>query len=122
VDIGRSLGNDINAFVPPLGFTTGKLCDFDILPIEEVESAHYLRVSVLDKPGVLSRIATIFSDLGISIEALIQREPREGQDHVPLIMLTTVTREKLIMDAVEKMEKLEFVRDSVTRIRVESLK
>jgi hypothetical protein len=37
-------------------------------------------------------------------------------------MLTTVTREKLIMDAVEKMEKLEFVRDSVTRIRVESLK
>lgn len=122
VDIGRSLGNDINAFVPPLGFTTGKLCDFVILPIEEVESAHYLRVSVLDKPGVLSRIATIFSDLGISIEALIQREPREGQDHVPLIMLTTVTREKLIMDAVEKMENLEFVRDRVTRIRVESLK
>lgn len=122
VDIGRSLNNDINAFVPPLGFAVGNISDVTVLSIEDVRSAHYLRISVLDKPGVLSRIASIFSDLGISIEALIQREPREGQDHVPLIMLTAVTQEKLIQQAVSSIEKMDFVRGEINRIRVESLK
>ncbi len=122
VDIGRSINNEFQAFVPPLGFDTGKLCDYPILSIDDVACANYLRFSVMDKPGVLSRIATVFSDLGISIEALIQREPLEGQDHVPLIMLTTVTQEKRITDAISQIEKLEFVREKVVRIRVESLK
>ncbi len=122
VDIGRSLDNEADAFVPALGFSSGKLCDFTILPIEEVECANYLRFSVLDRPGVLSHIATVFSDLGISIEALIQREPLEDQDHVPLIMLTAVTEEKRINKALAQIENQEFIRQQVVRIRVESLK
>jgi len=62
------------------------------------------------------------SDAGISIEALIQKEPAEGQDHVPVILLTNKGLERNILSAITKIEQLESVSDKVVRIRVESLK
>ena len=122
VDIARRLGSESSVFVPPFGFASDNLCDFNILPIDEVESAHYLRLSALDKPGVLSRITQIISDSGISIEALIQKEPREGEQHVPVILLTNTTIEKKINAAIEQIESLDSIQSKVVRIRVESLK
>lgn len=122
VDIARRMNGENSVFLPPLGLLGKDLHGYPILSIGEVESAHYLRISVVDKPGVLSRITQIISDLGISIEALIQKESPEGEESVPVILLTNTTQEKNIIAAIDKVEQLEFVQAEVVRIRVESLK
>lgn len=124
VRVARSLaaGAGPLSMVPSLGFAGSALKDLPILPIEESETAYYLRISVQDKPGALSQIAQILSDGGISIEALIQKEPLEGETCVPVILLTNCVLEKHMNAAIEKIEALEIVESNVTRIRVESLK
>lgn len=124
VRIARSLaaGAGIESMTPSLGFTKSALKDLPILPIEDAETAYYLRVSVEDKPGALSQLAQILSDGGISIEALIQKEPPEGETKVPVILLTNCVQEKQMNAAIALIEALDIVEGDVTRIRVEALK
>lgn len=122
VDVARTLTADPEHRVPYLGFQQENLRDKVILPIEEVETAYYLRMSALDKPGVLSNVAQILSDSGISIEALIQKEAQEGEETVPLILLTNRAVEKHIIAAITRIEALDSITAPVTRIRMESLK
>lgn len=122
VRVSRLVGERVDQAVPHLGYGASSLRECPVLPIEETETAYYLRVSALDKPGVLSHITQILSDAGISIEALIQKEPKEGQNHVPVILLTSRSIEKQFVSAIEKIEQLESVSGQVVRIRVEALK
>jgi homoserine dehydrogenase len=122
VDVARTLTADPEHRVPYLGFQQENLRDKVILPIEEVETAYYLRMSALDKPGVLSRVAQILSDSGISVEALIQKEAKEDEETVPLILLTNRALEKHIVAAITQIEALDSITAPVTRIRMESLK
>lgn len=121
IDVARSLSSPSASRVPPLSFHASALNDRPILPMEEVETANYLRMSAIDRPGVLSQVAQILSDAGISIEALIQKEPAEGDSLVPLIILTSRTKEGRLSAAVAEIEILETIVGDVTRIRVESL-
>jgi len=122
VDVARTLTADPEHRVPYLGFQQENLRDKVILPIEEVQTAYYLRMSALDKPGVLSRVAQILSDSGISVEALIQKEAKEDEETVPLILLTNRALEKHIVAAITQIEALDSITAPVTRIRMESLK
>jgi homoserine dehydrogenase len=108
--------------IPALGFSDSSLQDFRILPIDEAETASYLRMSVQDEPGALSKIAQILSESGISIEALIQKAPKDGESCVPVIILTNTVREKHLNAAITGIEALAMVVSSVVKIRVESLK
>lgn len=121
IDVVRTLSAQPKHRVPHLAFQPQSLNDTPILDISEVETAYYLRMSALDKPGVLSKVAQILSDAGISIEAIIQKEPAEGQDHVPLIILTSRSIEHKLVSAIVEIEALEPIVGEVTRIRVESL-
>lgn len=121
IDVARGLEDPFHSNVPHLAFHSEYLSAERILPIEEVETAFYLRMEVVDRPGVLSKIAQIMSDAGISIEALIQKAPKHGAVTVPLILLTNVAREGLLMDAVASIEALDSVTGAVTRMRVEAL-
>ncbi|WP_372864713.1 homoserine dehydrogenase [Spongiibacter sp.] len=121
VDVARTLSAEPRHRVPYLSFQTSSLSDHPVLPIDDVETAYYLRMSALDKPGVLSKVAQILSDDGISIEALIQKEPAEGANLVPVIILTNRTVERKLSSAVARIEGLEGIVGEVTRIRVESL-
>jgi len=76
---------------------------------------------VADRPGVLADITRILADLSISIGAMVQREPGEGEEQVDIIMLTHETREKNINAAMAKIEALSVVSGKVTRIRLEEL-
>lgn len=120
VDLARAISVGQPVRVPGLGFTTLK--DLPILPIEEVETAYYMRISALDKPGVLSRIAQILSDAGISIEAMIQKEAPDDVDHVPMILLTNRTIEKRLLAAAKAIAALDEVAGDVVHIRVETLR
>jgi homoserine dehydrogenase len=122
VDVARTLTADPSHRVPYLGFQQVNLRDRTILPIEDVETAYYLRMSALDKPGVLSQVASILSDSGISIEALIQKEAPDDEEIVPLILLTNRAVEKHLVEAIIKIEALSSITGPVTRIRVEHLK
>ncbi|MEZ0148639.1 MAG: homoserine dehydrogenase [Candidatus Reddybacter sp.] len=121
VDVARSIGSSAENRVPALGFLSEAIVDPGVLDIADIESAYYLRASVLDQPGVLSSVAQIMSQRGISIEAIIQKEPHTGASDVPLIMLTNTTREQNLRDAVIEIEALASVNGSVVRIRLESL-
>ena len=76
---------------------------------------------VEDKPGVLADITRILADRQISIDAMIQREPDEGEEQTDIIMLTHQTRERNVDDAIAMIEKLAAVKGGVTRLRLESL-
>ena len=121
VDVARTLKAEPVHRVPYLSFQSSSLSSHPVLPIDDVETAYYLRMSALDKPGVLSRVAQILSDDGISIEALIQKEPADGANLVPVIILTNRTIEGKLSAAVSRIEGLEGIVGDVTRIRVESL-
>ncbi len=121
VDVARSIGSSAENRVPALGFSSEAIVDPGVLDITDIDSAYYLRASVLDQPGVLSSVAQIMSQRGISIEAIIQKEPPAGASDVPLIMLTNTTREQNLRAAVEEIEALASVNGSIVKIRLESL-
>lgn len=120
IDLARAISVGQQVRVPALAFTS--LNDLPILPIEDVETAYYMRISALDKPGVLSKIAQILSDAGISIEAMIQKQPAEDADHVPMILLTNRTVENKLLAAAKAIAALADVAGEVTHIRVEDLR
>jgi homoserine dehydrogenase len=121
VDVVRALTTDPGNRVPHLAFQPASMSDIAIKSMEDVETGYYLRVNAVDKPGVLSDIATILGDLRISIEAIIQKEPDEEATHVPVILLTQKIVERNMNEAIVKLEALDTVNGKVRRIRVESL-
>lgn len=92
-----------------------------ILPIEQVRSAHYVRIPTRDEPGVFAQVANALSRYEISIEAAIQKQPRTSKDLVAIVMLTQVTTEKDIVAALAQVSELPQVTGNIARIRVESL-
>lgn len=121
VDVVRTLTADPENRVPHLAFQQDALSDLPILPVEAVDSAYYLRMLANDQPGVLADVTRILGDLGISIEAIIQKEPASVASDVPIIMLTHSVREKQMNDAISRIEALRSISGSITRIRVETL-
>ncbi len=118
VDIARALGGDSRHAVPSLGFQAEAVRSLPVLPIREVESAFYLRLRVADEPGVLSKLTAILAAHDISVEAILQREPR-GEHDATVALITSVIPEHHFDAAVGEMQKLAFVRESAARFRVE---
>ena len=121
VDVTRMHTADPLNRVPHLAFQPNAMADLKILSMDEVQTSYYLRLRVQDKPGVLADITRILADEQISIDAVIQKEPGEGEDQTDLIMLTHQTREKRINAAIAKIEALGVVAGKVTKLRLEEL-
>ena len=121
IDVVRALTTDPENRVPHLAFQPDALSDIQILPMEEVETAYYLRLKAVDKPGVLADVTRILGDAGISIEAILQKESLDDNLTVPVILLTQRVREKYMNDAIEKIEANENIQGKVVRIRVETM-
>ncbi|TAL52361.1 homoserine dehydrogenase [Pandoraea sp.] len=121
VDVIRLHTADPGHRVPHLAFQHDALSNTPVLPIDEVTTSYYLRLRVADQTGVLAEITRILADLGISIDALLQKESREGEQQTDIIILTHQTQEKHINTAIGRIEALPTVLSSVTRIRMESL-
>ena len=121
VDVARMLTADPHHRVPHLAFQPDQLSSDPILPMREVETAYYLRMHVLDQPGVLADITRIMADHTISIDAMLQKEPAEGEDQTDIILLTHLTREMNVDDAITKIEALPTVKGKIVRLRLEDL-
>ena len=120
IDVARTLTTDPGNRVPHLAFQPDELSDLPVLGMDKVETAFYLRLTVEDRPGVLAQVTGILGDSGISIEAVKQKEPLEGQTQVPLVLLTHRVLEGDMNRALEAIESMDTVK-SVSRIRVEYL-
>ena len=121
VDVARVHTASPEHHVPSLAFQPDAVHDTPILPMSEVESGYYLRLRVEDKRGVLADITRILADQQISIDAMIQREPGEGESQTDIIMLTHITLEKYVDAAIAKIEALPVVTRKVIRLRMEEL-
>lgn len=121
VDITRMHTADPENRVPHLAFQPNAMADLKILTMDDVITSYYLRMRIQDKPGVLADITRILADEQISIDAMIQKEPSEGEEQTDLIMLTHQTREKRVNAAIAKIEALSVVAGKVTKLRLEEL-
>ena len=121
VDVTRLITADPEHRVPHLAFQPDRLSSTPILPIGEVETSYYLRMRVVDRPGVLADITRILARSKISIDAMVQKEPGAGEESVDIVMLTHRALEKNVDAAMERIERLRTVVGKVTRIRLEEL-
>lgn len=121
IDVVRAMTSDPNNRVPHLAFQASTLADTPILPITEVETAFYLRMRAVDKPGVLAEVTRILGDRLISIEAFLQKEPAKAGSDVDIIMLTQRVRQGNMDEAIAAIEQLDSICGPVTSLRVEAL-
>ncbi len=120
IELGRALTVDYDERVPYLGFQTDQLSETPVLPIEEVSCPVYLRLCVLDEPGVLADITRILSEGEISIEALEQQEAND-KGVTAIVMMLHEVREGVMNEALDKIAALPAVTGDIMRIRVEAL-
>ena len=121
VDVTRMATADPEHRVPHLAFQPDRLSDVPILPMAEVETAYYLRLRALDRPGVLADVTRICADRAISIDAIFQKEAGEGEEQVDVVILTHVARERDVNAAIAAIEALSTIPVPVVRIRLEEL-
>jgi homoserine dehydrogenase len=121
VDVTRMHTADPENRVPHLAFQADSLSELPWLGIEDTVTSYYFRMRVADQPGVLADITRILADGQISIDALFQREPSEGENQTDIIMLTHDAVERDVNAAVKRIEKLPTVLAPVIRIRQEEL-
>ncbi|HZM34029.1 MAG TPA: homoserine dehydrogenase [Burkholderiales bacterium] len=121
VDVTRLITADPEHRVPHLAFQPDQLSDVPVLDVSEIQTCYYLRMRVIDKPGVLARITRILAESRISIDAMVQKEPGAGESRVDIVMLTHLALEKNVERAIERIERLPTVVGKVTRLRLETL-
>ncbi|WP_019882064.1 MULTISPECIES: homoserine dehydrogenase [unclassified Methylophilus] len=121
VDIARLQGTKAEQRVAYLGYQLDQQQVLPILPIAEVHSAYYLRLRASDKPGVMADITKVLADLQISIDAMLQKEPAEGESEADIVILTHTTQEKIMDAAIANIEALPAIAAGVTKIRMEAL-
>jgi homoserine dehydrogenase len=94
-------------------------CEGAVLPIEEAVSEYFVRLNVVDTPGVLAKIATIFGESKIGISSVIQPEGHEGKS-VPLIFMLHYATNGAVLRALKKIGKLPVVKGQPVMLRVEN--
>jgi len=121
MDVARLIDASSAQRVPYLAFQPDQVQDLPILPIDEIQSAYYLRLRASDKPGVLAEVTKILGDRNISIDAMMQKEPDENETEADIVILTHITIEKNMNAAIAAIEALAAITGKVVRIRMEEL-
>lgn len=122
IDIARELAVEQLPQVSGLGVAPDSIESVPIIPMARVVTPWYLRVTLCDRPGVMSRISSILSEHGISIEALIQKPAVKGESSVSVVVLTNRASQSQLLAAVAQIEALDTTMADVIRIRVDTLK
>jgi len=113
-DAARNLGADL----PRSASVSSSSRGVEIRKAGEIETRYYLRLSLLDKPGVLARIAGALGENGISIASVLQKEPAKGE-YVPVVVVTHRGHEKAFASALEQIDSMDIVGGPTARLRIE---
>ncbi len=103
---------------PMLGYKKGLESGLPLVPPEAISSQYYLKLKVLDRPGVLARVTSTLGEFGISIESMLQK-PSRFTDRVRLLFTTHRCEERKMKEAIAALRSLEVVDEQVTMIRIE---
>ena len=118
VDIARNLIHGSIGRIPLLSCQPDQIREIPIMPIDELQTNYYFRFAAMDRPGVLSKIAGILGDQGISIQSVHQKG-RKTNGSVPIVMLTHQARESGVRQAMAEIQRLDVVTDEPMLIRIE---
>ena len=118
VDLARNLLSGARKRVPLLSYQMENIKKIPIMPVNEIVTNYYFRFSVLDQPGVLSKISGILGNHGISIKSVHQKG-RKSKGSVPIVMLTHLAVEADVKKALSEIASLDIVRDKPVLIRIE---
>jgi homoserine dehydrogenase len=121
VDVTRLHTADPENHVPHLAFEPEGVAALPWLSVDDTVTSYYFRMRVADQPGVLADITRNLADGRISIDALFQREPSEGENQTDIIMLTHDAVERDVNAAIARIEALPTVLAPVIRVRQEEL-
>ncbi len=121
IDVVRMITTDPGNRVPHLAFQPDSILDLPILDMAEIRTAYYLRMCVVNRPGVMASIATIFGQSDISIDSVVQKGSGRKDEDVNIIFLTQETLEGNLNRALTEVEKLDTVKGRINRIRLERL-
>ncbi|MEP6607939.1 MAG: homoserine dehydrogenase [Burkholderiaceae bacterium] len=121
VDVTRLHTADPENHVPHLAFQPSGSRPPPWLSVDDTVTSYYFRMRVADQPGVLADITRNLADGHISIDALFQREPSEGENQTDIIMLTHDALERDVNAAIARIEALPTVLAPVIRLRQEEL-
>ena len=121
VDVTRLHTADPENHVPHLAFQPDGVAPLPWLSVDDTVTSYYFRMRVADQPGVLADITRNLADGRISIDALFQREPSEGENQTDIIMLTHDAIERDVNAAITRIEALPTVLAPVIRVRQEEL-
>ncbi len=102
----------------PFGIATGALRHLPGVPIERHQSAYYIRLMVVDRPGVIADVAAALRDEEVSLESMIQRGRAPGEA-VPVVLTTHTNIEAAMRRALARIEKLDSVLEPPRMIRIE---
>jgi homoserine dehydrogenase len=112
VDIARGLR------LPAFGVPARRLADHAIAPMAAHQGSYYIRLLVLDRPGVMADVSAVLRDHEVSIESLLQRGRNPGQA-VPIVLTTHDTTEAAMRGALERIASLPSVTEPPRMIRIE---
>ena len=117
IDITR--GSNLN--IPTLGFVDEYISAKKILPIEEVKSEFYLRLSMSNKAGLLAKITNIFAKKDVSIDAMVHKEISDESKDPDIFLITSKIEERKINEIIQEIESLPDNKEKIIKIRVEEL-
>jgi len=119
IEIARNLRRGSSGRIPPSGFFLADPgAPVDIAPFHLVSCEYYLRIRVVDKPGVLSRIAGVLGHHAISISSVLQKG--QGESAVPIYIVTHRAKESDMRAALAEVDRLPDVLDRTRMIRIEN--
>ena len=95
--------------------------NFELVAMDQVCVPHYLRINVLDKPGIMADVTKILSESEISIEAVIQKESEDESDNASIVILTDSVEEHVMQKAILTIGSLPEVSKGVVDIRLENM-
>lgn len=118
IEAARNIDKGISERVPLLSFMDKYIKTIPIKPIGETVSKYYMRITVKDMPGVLSKISGILGDHKISIESVIQKG-KPSEKNVPIVLQTYEALDSSVKGALKEIDNLSFVTKKTVFIRIE---
>ena len=109
-----------NGTGPAMGQPAAGLNARPLVPSGDIASEWYVRLTVVDRPGVMSDVTQVLAGRGISIESLVQKAPAPGQTEVPIVLLTHMASESVITDAIDEITAFDEVSADFALLRVEA--
>jgi homoserine dehydrogenase len=107
-----------NRHTPVWGAASAELSNAPSVPMSEHVGAYYLRLMVVDRPGVIADVTAVLRDLGVSLESMLQRGRSPGEA-VPVVLVTHETQESAMREALARIAALNAVLEAPTLIRIE---